>query len=77
MRLSGDLQHGSQPAEASAAARTEMEAAFAERVQYMAALDSQYQRALQTVQKLERTAASGNGILLNVPNCVKRPIDST
>jgi hypothetical protein len=77
MRLSRDLQHGSQPAEASAATRVEIEAAFAERVQYMAGLDSQYQRALQTVQKLERTAASENAILLNVPNCAKRPIDST
>ena len=38
MRLSRDLQHGSQPAEASAAAAAEMEAAFAKRVQYMALL---------------------------------------
>ena len=33
MRLSRDLQHGSQPPEASVAARAEMEAAFAERVE--------------------------------------------
>jgi hypothetical protein len=36
MRLSGHLQHGSQPAEASGTATAEMEAAFAERVQYAA-----------------------------------------
>jgi hypothetical protein len=67
MRLSRDLQHGSQPAEASATATVEMEAAFDERVQYMATLDSQYRRALQTMQKLERTAASESDILSNVP----------
>jgi hypothetical protein len=75
MRLSRDLQHGSQPAEASAAATADMEAAFDERVQYMATLDSQYQRALQTVQKLERTAASESDILSNVPNPDNEPID--
>jgi hypothetical protein len=53
MTLSRDLQHGSQPVEPSAAAMSEMEAAFDERVQYMAALDSQYCRAVQSVQKLE------------------------
>jgi len=76
MRLSRDLQHGSQPAEASAAATADMEAAFDERVQYMATLDSQYQRAIQTVQKLERTAASESDILSNVPNPANEPIDS-
>jgi ribosomal protein L16 Arg81 hydroxylase len=76
MRLSRDLQHDSQPAEASAAATAEMEAAFDERVQYMAALDSQYQRALQTMQKLERIAASESDILSNVPNPANEPIDS-
>ena len=76
MRLSRDLQHGSQPAETSAAATADMEAAFDERVQYMATLDSQYQRALQTVQKLERTAASESDILSNVPNPANEPIDS-
>jgi len=43
LRLNRDLEHGSQPDEASAAATAEMEAAFAERVEYMASLDSQYQ----------------------------------
>jgi sulfotransferase family protein len=77
MRLSRDLQHGSQPTEASAAATAEMEAAFEERVQYIAALDSQYQRALQNMQKLERAAASESDILQNVPNSAKKPIHST
>jgi hypothetical protein len=76
MRLSRDLQHSSQPAEASAAVTAEMEAAFDERVQYMAALDSQYRQVLQTMQKLERTAASESDILSNVPNCANEPIDS-
>jgi len=53
--LSRDLQHGSQPVEPSAAAISEMEAAFDERVQYMAALDSQYCRAVQNVRKLQQT----------------------
>jgi hypothetical protein len=60
MRLSRDLEQSLQPAEASVAAAAEMEAAFAERVQYIATLESQYQRALQTIQTLERTKASEN-----------------
>jgi len=59
-RLSRDLEQSLQPAEASPAAAAEMEAAFAERVQYMATLESQYQRALQIIQTLERTKASEN-----------------
>ena len=58
IKLSRDLQHDSQPTEASAAASAEMEAAFAERVQYMAALDTQYQRALQATHKAETSAVS-------------------
>ena len=63
MTLSRDLQHGSQPVEPLAAAMSEMEAAFDERVQYMAALESQYCRAVQSLQKLERLAASKSDIL--------------
>ena len=77
MRLSRDLQHGSQPAEGSTAATDEMEAAFDERLHYMATLDSQYRRALQTMQELERTAASESDILSNVPISFKKPIGST
>src|SRR5574338_1227616 len=54
MKLSRELQHGSQAAEPSTAALVEMETAFDERVQYMATLDSQYCRAVQSMQKLER-----------------------
>ena len=55
MRLSRDLAGTAQPAEASPAAVNEMEVGFAQRIQYMANLDSQYQRALQIVRKLEQT----------------------
>jgi hypothetical protein len=57
-RLSRDLEQSLQPAEASPAAVAEMEAAFGERVQHMATLESQHQRALQIIQALERTKAS-------------------
>jgi hypothetical protein len=66
MRLSRDLQHGPQPDEPSTAAMTEMEAGFDERVQYMASLDTEYCRALQSMQKLERTAASESDIRLRL-----------
>jgi hypothetical protein len=60
-RLSRDLEQTAQPAAASCAAADEMEAAFAKRVQYMATLDSQYQRALRLSgdsAKQERPVAS-------------------
>jgi hypothetical protein len=47
-RLSRDLEGNAQPADASRAAADEMEAAFAQRTQYMATLESQYRRALQS-----------------------------
>jgi len=47
-RLSRDLEGIAQPADASRAAADEMEAAFAQRTQYMATLENQYQRALQS-----------------------------
>lgn len=64
MRLSRNLEQSLQPAEASSAAVTEMEAAFVERVQHMGTLESQHQRALQIIQTLERTKASENA-----PSC--------
>jgi hypothetical protein len=60
MQLSRDLEQSLQPAEPSPAGAAEMEAAFGERVQYMATLENQHQRALQTIQRLERTKASEN-----------------
>ena len=46
-RLSRDLEQTAQPANASGAAADEMEAAFVQRIQYMATLETQYQRAQQ------------------------------
>lgn len=46
-RLSRQLEETPQPAEGSGAAVDEMESAFAQRTQYIATLESQYQRALQ------------------------------
>lgn len=47
-QLSRDLGGTAQPSDASRAAADEMEAAFAQRTQYMATLENQYQRALQS-----------------------------
>jgi sulfotransferase family protein len=58
IRLSRNLEQSLQPAEASLAAAAEMEAVFAERIQYMATLDGQYQRALQIIQTVEQTKVS-------------------
>ncbi len=57
-RLSRVLEENLQPAEASQAAAQEMEDAFAQRVQYMTTLESQYQGALQLVRKLEQEETS-------------------
>lgn len=46
-RLSRNLEQTAQPADASLPAADEIEAAFVQRIQYMATLESQYQRALQ------------------------------
>ena len=48
MQLSRDLEGSAQSADASQPAANEMEAAFAQRAQYMATLENQYQRALQS-----------------------------
>jgi hypothetical protein len=47
-QLSRELEETAQPSDASRAAADEMEAAFAQRTQYMATLENQYQRALQS-----------------------------
>jgi predicted ATP-dependent protease len=59
-RLSRELEQSLQPTEGSTAAVAELEAAFTERVQHMATLESQHQRALQIIQTLEQTRASEN-----------------
>jgi hypothetical protein len=47
-QLSRDLEGNAQPADASRTVADEMEAAFAQRTQYMATLESQYRQALQS-----------------------------
>jgi Sulfotransferase family len=56
-RLNRDLEETQQAAEGSCTAVDEMESAFAQRTQYIATLDCQYQRALQTVQGLRQAKA--------------------
>ena len=51
-RLSAKIEETAQPAEASRAAADEMEAEFAQRTQYIATLESQYQGTLQVARKL-------------------------
>jgi hypothetical protein len=65
-----DLQNTPQPAESSSAAADEMDTAFAQRTQYMANLESNYQDALQIVEKLRQgkaTQSSGTQTALNNP----------
>lgn len=50
-RLSAEIEETAQPSEGSPAAADEMKAGFAQRTQYMATLESQYQRALQMLRK--------------------------
>jgi hypothetical protein len=47
-QLSRDLEGSAQSPDASRAAASEMDAAFAQRAQYMATIENQYQRALQS-----------------------------
>jgi hypothetical protein len=56
-RLCAELFEAPQPSEASAAAVKELEAAFAERVQYVARVDSRYCRAQQIITALEKENA--------------------
>src|SRR6266700_3317723 len=62
MRLSTEVEKTPQPPEASPAAFDEMEAAFNERVQYVATLDSEYQKKITAPQKrAERLAKEIKG----------------
>jgi hypothetical protein len=69
-RLSTDLQHTPQPSEPSPAATDEMEAAFNERVKYVASLNSEYQRALQVIAALQKETAQ------RTAGCIDRQSDS-
>ena len=50
MQLSAEVEQTSQPAEASSATADEMEAAFRERVRYVANLDNAYQKARRIIK---------------------------
>ena len=52
--LYAELQKTPQPNQSSSAVADEMEAAFTNRVQYLATLDNQYQHALQMIRNLEK-----------------------
>src|SRR6266436_3719668 len=59
LQLSDEVERTAQPADASSAAANEMEAAFRERVRYMATIDNAYQgaqRLIETLNKSEQTA---------------------
>jgi hypothetical protein len=55
-RLSAEMQQTAQSSEPSAAAADEMEEAYRERVKYMAALDSAYEKARQIIKTLNHAA---------------------
>ena len=57
MRLSTEVKKTPQPREASPAASDEMEAAFNERVQYVATLASEYRRAQRIITTLQKENA--------------------
>ena len=57
MRLSTEVEKTPQPPEASPAASDEMEAAFNERVQYVATLASEYRRAQRIIATLQKENA--------------------
>ena len=54
-QLSRQLEEGTAPADESSSAANEMESAFNERVQYIATLDNQYQKALEVIRTLQTT----------------------
>lgn len=56
-RLWTELEQTPQPSEVSPAAALEIEAAFAERVQYVATIDSEYCRAQSVIDALQRENA--------------------
>jgi len=55
-RLCAEIEETPQPARASRAAADEMEAAFAERVRYVATVDNAYQKAREIIEKLNPSA---------------------
>jgi hypothetical protein len=55
LQLSAEVEGTFQPAEASSTAADEMEAAFRERVRYVATMDNAYQRAQQLIETLNES----------------------
>ena len=56
--LSAEVEENPQPAEVSPAAAGEMEAAFRERVNYMATLDSAYQKAQRIIERSNKSGSA-------------------
>ena len=75
--LSRDLEETAQPAEVSQRAASEMEAGFAQRTQYMATLESQYQRALQIVRELRQAKVPRSRALETALDDPATPISKT
>ena len=69
-RLYTEIEKTPQPIEVSPAASDEIEAAFNERVKYVASLNSEYQRALQVIAALQKETAQ------RTAGCIDRQSDS-
>ena len=69
-RLCTEIEKTPQPIEVSPAASDEIEAAFNERVKYVASLNSEYQRALQVIAALRKETAQ------RTAGCIDRQSDS-
>jgi phosphoglycolate phosphatase-like HAD superfamily hydrolase len=54
-QLSAKIEETAQPAEASSAAADEVEAAFRERVRYLASIDKAYQKARRVLETLSKS----------------------
>jgi len=54
-QLSRQIEQGTAPADESPSAANEIESAFNERVQYIATVDNQYQKALEVIRTLQTT----------------------
>jgi len=69
-RLCTEIEKTPQPIEVSPAASDEIEAAFNERVKYVASLNSEYQRALQVIAALQKETSQHDA------GCIDRQSDS-
>jgi hypothetical protein len=69
-RLCTEIEKTPQPIEVSPAASDEIEAAFNQRVKYVASLNSEYQRALQVIAALQKETAQ------RTAGCIDRQSDS-